>query len=160
MISASLPAEREALGRIAAEVGVFDEEEIATVYELFDEYAADPLGSGYYFLTYREAGQVLGFACYGPTPLTQGTYDLYWICTARAAHQRGVGRALLLQVDEEVRAAGGRLIIISTSGGPDYAAARAFYERTGCALAGIIPDYYKPGDDLYLYSRRVGQVTF
>ncbi len=155
MIAASLPHERAALGRITAEVGVFDTEEVDTVYELFDEYAADPSGSGYYFLSYREGEQVLGFACYGPTPLTEGTYDLYWICTAREAHQRGVGRALLRQVEAEVRAAGGRLIIISTSGSPDYAPARAFYLRTGCTLDGIIPDYYKPGDDLYLYSRRV-----
>ena len=156
MIAPSQPDERAALGRITAEVGVFDTEEVDTVYELFDDYVADPSGSGYYFLTYRDDNnQVLGFACYGPTPLTQGTYDLYWICTARAAHQRGVGRALLRRVEDEVRAAGGRLIIISTSSSPAYQPARDFYLRAGCTLDGIVPDYYKPGDDLVLYSRRV-----
>jgi ribosomal protein S18 acetylase RimI-like enzyme len=155
MIVPSSPEDRAAVGRIAAEVGVFDAEEIATVYELFDEYAADPSGSGYYFLTCRDQGRVLGFACYGPTPLTQGTYDLYWICAARAAQRQGVGRALLQRVAAEVRAAGGRLIVISTSGGPGYQAARSFYERSGCALAGVVRDYYKPGDDLCLYSLHV-----
>ena len=157
MIAASLPEEREAIGRIAAEVGVFNAEEIATVYELFDEYAADPAGSGYYFLSYRAGGRLLGFACYGPTPLTEGTYDLYWICTAREAHQRGVGRALLRQVEADIRPAGGRLIIIATSSSPAYQPARAFYQRTGCTLDGVVRDYYKPGDDLVMYSRRVAE---
>jgi ribosomal protein S18 acetylase RimI-like enzyme len=155
MIAPSQPDEREEIGRIAAEVGVFDEEEVATVYELFDEYVGDPVGSGYYFLSYRQDGHTLGFACYGPTPLTEGTYDLYWICTARQVHQQGIGRALLRRVEEELRAQGGRLIIISTSSRPEYQPARDFYQRTGCTLDGVVPDYYKPGDDLVLYSRRV-----
>jgi ribosomal protein S18 acetylase RimI-like enzyme len=155
MIAPSQPDERAEIGRIAAEVGVFDAEEVDTVYELFDEYVADPVASGYYFLSYREAGRTLGFACYGPTPLTQGTYDLYWICTDAQAHQRGIGRALLRQVEAEIKAANGRLIIISTSSQPAYQPAREFYQRTGCTLDGIIRDYYEPGDDLYLYSRRV-----
>ncbi|MBI3760851.1 MAG: hypothetical protein HY260_03185, partial [Chloroflexi bacterium] len=55
MIAPSLPEEREEIGRIAAGVGVFDEEEVATVYELFDDYVKDAKTSGYYFLSYRAA---------------------------------------------------------------------------------------------------------
>lgn len=155
MVFPSQPEEREAIGRIAAGVGVFDAEEVATVYELFDDYLADPVANGYYFLSYRAGGRTLGFVCYGPTPLTQGTYDLYWICTDRAAHQRGVGRALLRAVEAAVKAEHGRLIVIATSSRPAYEPAREFYVRTGCTLDGIVRDYYEPGDDLYLYSRRV-----
>jgi ribosomal protein S18 acetylase RimI-like enzyme len=155
MIAPSRPDEREEIGRVTAEVGVFDAEEVATVYELFDDYVKDPVESGYYFLSYREGGRTLGFACYGPTPLTQGTYDLYWICTDGRAHQRGIGRALLRRVEAEIKAQGGRLIIIATSSRPEYLPAREFYQRTGCTLDGIVRDYYEPGDDLYLYSRRV-----
>lgn len=151
----SLPEEREEIGRLTAEVGVFGEEEVATVFELFDEYLKDPIASGYYFRSYRADGRTLGYVCYGPTALTQGTYDLYWICTAQEAHQQGVGRALLRCVEEEVRAAGGRLIVIATSSTAPYQAAREFYQHTGCALDGVVRDYYKPGDDLFLYSRRV-----
>ena len=158
MIGASLPQEREVIGRIAAEVGVFDEAEIATVLELFDDYARDAEGSGYFFRSYREAGRLLGFACFGPTPITQGTFDLYWICTARDAQKVGVGRALFRHVEDEVRASSGRLIVIATESGEQYAAARAFYERMGCALDGIVRDYYRPGADLYMYTRRVEQV--
>jgi ribosomal protein S18 acetylase RimI-like enzyme len=155
MILPSQPDEREAIGRITAEVGVFDQEEVDTVFELFDDYVADPVVNGYYFLSYRDGGRTLGFACYGPTPLTQGTYDLYWICTDRRAHQRGVGKALLRAVEAAIKAERGRLIIIATSSRPEYEPAREFYARTGCHLDGIVRDYYEPGDDLYMYSRRV-----
>lgn len=155
MIAPSLPEEREEIGRIAAEVGVFDDEEVATVYELFDDYVKDAQASGYYFLSYRPDGRTLGFICYGPTPLTEGTYDLYWICTAREAHQNGVGRALFRRLEEIVRAEGGRMISIVTSGTPSYQPAREFYLRVGCTLDGVVRDYYRPGDDMHIYSRRL-----
>ena len=154
MIAHSLPEEREEIGRLTAEAGAFDDEEVVTLIEMFDEYLQDAAASGYYFRSYRSNGRTLGYVCYGPTPLTQGTYDLYWICSARDARQQGVGRALMQRVEDEVRAAGGRLIVIATSGSTPYQPAREFYQRLGCALDGVIRDYYRPGDDLYLYSRR------
>lgn len=155
MIGPSLADERDEIVRLTAQVGAFDEEEVAAVGEMFDEYVEDEAKSGYSFRSYRENGRTLGYVCYGPTPLTRGTYDLYFICTARDVHQKGIGRALLRHVEDEIRAQGGRLIVISTSSTPPYQPAREFYQRVGCTLEGVLRDYYKPGDDLLLYSRRV-----
>lgn len=150
------PEDAEAILAIARDVGVFNSEEIAAVDELLHAYLEQGAeASGYYFLSCRSNGSVLGFACYGPRPLTHGTYDLYWIATNKAAGRRGVGSALLQRVEEEVRALGGHLLVIETSGLPQYEPARRFYESQGCEQAAIIPNFYASGDDLVIYVRRL-----
>ncbi|MBI4769231.1 MAG: GNAT family N-acetyltransferase [Chloroflexi bacterium] len=154
MIEPGLPADREPIADVTRSAGVFTEEEVNTVYELFDQYAQDP-GCGYNFLTCREAGRVLGFACWGPTPLTEGANDLYWICAHRAALGTGVGAALFRRVEQDCRAAGGRLLVIWTSGGPEYAPAHRFYARMGCTRDGRVRDFYAPGEDLLVFSKHL-----
>ena len=98
---------------------------------------------------------MLGFACYGPRPLTRGTFDLYWIAVRCTAQGRGVGGALLQRVAQEVRAMGGRMIVAETSGRPDYAPTRRFYETHGYVREATITDFYAPGDDLVIYVQRL-----
>lgn len=151
-VEPSRPGDREPIGAVTRSVGVFGDAEVNTVFELFDHYVRDP-NYGYNFLSYREDGRVLGFACWGPTSLTDGTHDLFWICAEQGARGRGVGEALFKRVEAGVRACGGRLIIIWTSGTPAYDAARRFYARMGCEQAARIRDFYKPGDDLVIFAR-------
>jgi len=102
----------------------------------------------------------LGFACYGPRPLTRGTFDLYWIAVRRTAQGRGVGRALLQRVAQEVRAMGGRMIVAETSGRPDYEPTRRFYEAHGYVREATVADFYAPGDDLVIYVQRLQPKTY
>jgi D-alanine-D-alanine ligase len=150
------PEEAPAILAIADGVGVFDREEVATVDELLRKYVSDgPQKSGYYFLSCVQDGRILGFACYGPRALTHGTYDLFWICSARGEQGKGVGSALLRQAEQAVRAAGGYLIIIETSNTPGYEAARRFYEAHAYHREAVIQDFYSVGDGLVLYSKRL-----
>lgn len=129
---------------------------MACVQELWNAYLQGSEASGYVFLICRNGWRVLGYACFGPHPLTEGTFDLYWICTAREARGRGIGGALLARVEDEVRARGGRLLLVETSSTPDYAPARGFYESHGYRRESVVHDFYAPGDDLILYSKRLG----
>ncbi len=155
IVSSSLPEELPAILDASRSVGVFTAEEIATVQELFEGYQRDPVASGYNFLSCTEGGQLLGFACWGPTALSKGAADLYWICTARSAQGRGVAAALLRAVEDAVRAAGRWLIVIWTSSRPDYEPARRFYQRAGCELQTQITDFYDRGEDLCVFVRRL-----
>jgi ribosomal protein S18 acetylase RimI-like enzyme len=150
LVETSRPEDRDAIGEIARRAGVFTEEEEASVFELFDAHLHSS-DSGYEWFTARAGQRVVGFACYGPTPLALGAYDLYWICTDREVQGQGVGRALFSALDSEIRVRKGRLLMIWTSGGKDYLPASKFYERMGCELSARIRDYYKPGEDLIVY---------
>jgi GNAT superfamily N-acetyltransferase len=155
-VGASLPAERAAILAVAERTGVFTPDEVATVAELFDGYLASPQKSGYNFLSARApAGAVLGFACWGPTSLSRGAADLYWIATDPAAQGRGVAAALFLAVESAVRAAERWLVVIWTSSRPEYAPARTFYQRMGAELAMQLADFYDRGDDLCVFVRRL-----
>ncbi len=154
-IAPASAAERAAILEAARSTGVFSEEEIATVDELFDGYLSDPQASGYHFLACRGDQAVLGFACWGPTALSRGAADLYWICTARQAQGQGVARALFRAVEEAVRADGRWLIVIWTSSRADYAPARDFYLRMGCRLQTQITDFYDRGEDLSVFVRQL-----
>jgi ribosomal protein S18 acetylase RimI-like enzyme len=153
-----LPSADEA-GRIVAiarEAGVFSAEEIDVVQELVQEHFG--LGaerSGYHFVVACGERDLSGFACYGPRPMTEGTFDLYWIVVAPQDGKRGVGGALLERVVDEVQAVSGRLLVAETSGLPAYVPARAFYDRHHFARAATIPDFYAPGDDLVIFVKRL-----
>ncbi len=155
-IEATRPEDAQAILAITEQVGVFNAEEIATVDELLVEYfGLGPAKSGYYFLTGRVGEQVVSFACYGPRALTSGTFDFYWLATDKNFGGRGIGGAMAQRVVQEVKAMGGRLIIIETSGRPDYAQTRHFHETHNYIREAIIVDFYAPGDDLVIYVQRV-----
>jgi ribosomal protein S18 acetylase RimI-like enzyme len=156
MITTAAEADKAQITDITARAGVFSQEEIDSVPVMFDEYLEyGTEGDGYNFLVYREGGQVLGYAIYGYRDLTDGVYDLYWIAVDPSARRKGVGRALLAACEQAVRDAGGRILIAETSGTDEYASTREFYVRMGYANEATIKDFYKPGDDLKIYTKHV-----
>src|SRR5687767_1725391 len=151
-------ADREGVGRILEGAGNFTADEVAIALELVDEWIALGEESGY--LTYvlespTDGTGVLGYVCFGPTPLTEATYDLYWIAVDKSKHRGGVGKRLLKFAEEEVERRGGRLLLIETSSQETYGGTIQFYERTGYEMVGKIPDYYKAGDDKLIFAKRL-----
>jgi len=141
---------------ITARAGVFSQEEVDSIPEMFNEYLTlGAEGSGYHFIVYRDGEQVLGFSIYGYRDLTDGVFDLYWIAVDPNTRRNGVGRALLTASEEAVRGMGGRIIIAETSGTAEYASTREFYVRMGYENEATIKDFYKLGDDLKIFTKRV-----
>jgi GNAT superfamily N-acetyltransferase len=153
VIRPTQPEDADSIVHLARTEPLFSREEAETVAELLEAYLELEDHGDYYFLSALDEGRLLGFACYGPTPLTQGTFDLYWIGVSSTARGQGVGRALMARVEDEVRALGGRVIVLDTSGRPEYETTRAFYHRIGYTHSGTVPDFYAPGDDLIIFSR-------
>jgi ribosomal protein S18 acetylase RimI-like enzyme len=156
MISTATKADKAQIQDITARAGVFSQEEIDSVPVMFDEYLRyGTEGDGYHFIVYRENDQVLGYAIFGYRDLTEGVYDLYWIAVDPNARRKGVGRALIIACEEAVHELGGHLLIAETSGTAEYAFTREFYVRMGYVNEATIRDFYKPGDDLKIYTKRV-----
>ena len=66
-----------------------------------------------------------------------------------------MGHALLTQVENEVRARRGRLLLVETSTTSAYALARHLYETSGYRCEAVIRNFYAPGDDLMVYVKGV-----
>ncbi|MBI2796599.1 MAG: GNAT family N-acetyltransferase [Gemmatimonadetes bacterium] len=159
------PGDRGALAALVAATGVFREAEVAVAVELFDEAFAPGGGggtddTGYAFVGAFEgtgaARRLTGYACWGRTPGTRGTFDLYWLAVDPARQGTGIGAALVREVEGRVAASGGRLLVIEASGRPEHAGVRRFYERAGSRAAATVTDFYAPDDDRVIYTMRVG----
>jgi ribosomal protein S18 acetylase RimI-like enzyme len=142
-----LPSDKSRIIEIVEQTGAFLPEEVQVAEEIIDEYFKDPDGCGYYFYVAEHEGDVAGYLCYGPTPLTQGTWDLYWAAVSPKLAGRGIGSTLFKLGEEDIRRRGGRLILIETSSNPHYRAARSLYFTLGYELISTIPDFYSPGDN-------------
>ena len=150
--------DRPALIRILAATEAFNAEELGVALELIDYGLAEDK-RGYLFAVAADDDRVLGYACWGDTPLAEAVYDLYWIAVDPDAHNQGIGRALLEHAERDVVARKGRMLLIETASKPSYDATRAFYLRTGYAEIARLPDYYRDGDDKVIYQKRFEKKT-
>jgi ribosomal protein S18 acetylase RimI-like enzyme len=147
---------------------VFREEEVAVALELFDEtFAVGPArapydpGDGvtdYEFVgSFASDGQLVGYVCYGSTPGTDRTYDLYWIAMHPDFQGSGGGSQLLGEVERRLRQREARLLVVETSSRDDYAPTRRFYDVRGYTAVATIADYYAPGDSRVIYTKRLAK---
>lgn len=124
--------------------------------ELIDSALHNP-EEGYRVLVCESKSQphIAGYICFGPTPMTDRTYDLYWIVAHPDMRGLGVGGQLIAAMEAELLAAQARVVRIETSQLEGYDAARSFYARRGYDEVGRISDFYRQGDDLITLSKRL-----
>ncbi|NUQ21909.1 MAG: GNAT family N-acetyltransferase [Gemmatimonadaceae bacterium] len=164
-------AHRDRIAEILSATRFFNEEEIDVALELFDDAFprggtarshdrrtvpdAPPTGSSYAFLgAVTPEDQLVGYACFGPTPETDRTYDLYWIAVDPLAQGTGGGTRLLTEVERRLQGLNARMLVVETSSRSEYAPTRAFYARRGYVEAVRVPDFYAPGDDRIIFTKR------
>jgi GNAT superfamily N-acetyltransferase len=138
---------------VTSRIDIFNAGEKACVMELWNDYLNKREASGYYFLVCRADERVIGFACYGPHALTSSSFDLYWIAVDPLGQGHGIGHALMSRVEAEVQRAGGTLLLVETSGKPDYQPTRRFYKACGYQRRAVIRDFYATGDDLVIFAK-------
>ncbi|MBI2832654.1 MAG: GNAT family N-acetyltransferase [Chloroflexi bacterium] len=121
--------------------------EVVVAEELLDCYLCDSSGSGYHMLLAEVGSRVAGYICYGTAPMTEGTWDIYWIAVDRQKQGQGIGTILMEAAEKRIKEARGRHIFIETSSKPEYEKTRRFHYGQGYQTICQIPDFYAPGDD-------------
>jgi len=134
----------------------FNPAEVTVAEEVIDSYLDDPDRSGYYVLVAELDSTIVGYICFGPAPMTEGTWDLYWAAVAPDKQGEGIGSALFQTAEKNIRETTGRLAIIETSSMPMYDKTRRFHNHQGYKVIACIPDFYRPGDDKLILQKRLG----
>src|SRR5437764_15399342 len=157
------PAEGRDRGRILEiliATARFTDVEIRDAMELVDK-AQDDRGKGEYIVHVLEEPatgpkrMIQGYVCYGPTPHTDGVFDLYLIAVDPKQQGQGIGQLLLRFVENEVRRQRGRMLLIETSSKESYASTMRFYERSGYEEISRIKDFYRIEDDKVVYCKKL-----
>jgi len=154
-IRSALPSDRARIHAILLATGLFTEEELAAAMDLVDQSLLKPPRGEYITSVVAESEQVWGYVCYGPTPLAEGVFDLYWIAVDPARHGEGFGQLLLRYVESEVRKRSCRMLLIETSSKKSYAPTLRFYRRAGYEEISRIKDFYRVQDDKVVFSKRL-----
>jgi len=149
-----LERDKKELINILEQTNAFTDNEISVALELVDIYLNNKNQKDYdIYSAVDENENLLGYICIGPTPLTDGTYDLYWIAVRADIQGKGIGKKLLKFAEEIIKTYKGRLLVIETSSQDKYSKTRDFYESNGYKVLSRIKDYYKIGDDLLVYGK-------
>ncbi|MCX5745848.1 MAG: GNAT family N-acetyltransferase [Proteobacteria bacterium] len=150
------PGDRDALERALRSDGTFRQDEIVVALELIDSAIKSDVDY-VVIVAVDDPDAVLGYICYGRTPMTRATIDLYWIVVDAAARGRGVAVALVSAMEAAALAeaqARGELAIgvrVETSPADGHGAARRLYDKLGYPIASELADFYAPGESLITY---------
>jgi ribosomal protein S18 acetylase RimI-like enzyme len=147
------PRHRAKLASLLGATPEFTRPEVDVALELIDCGLAEPSPDDYRFFVRQEGDEVLGYVCFGATPMTEGCFDLYWLVVDRRARRAGVGRELMAAVERDLANEGARIIRVETAGLDSYAAARRFYQRIGYREAARLRDFYWRGNDLCIFTK-------
>ena len=151
--------DRSAILELLSATGVFNDAELAIALELVDVVLDKPHQEDYIINVYDDGHGVAGYYCVGPTPATEGTYDLYWIAVDPQRHGKGIGTLLLRHAEAVVLSRKGRLMIVETSSRPSYELTRRFYKSSGYTILAEIKGYYRTDDDLVVFGKYVSQYS-
>jgi ribosomal protein S18 acetylase RimI-like enzyme len=152
------PADLPELVSITAETGYFRPDEVAVAEEVLT--AAAGTSADYRVSVAVRGDRLLGYVCFGPTPLTRGTWDMYWLAVGPAHQRRGIGRHLMLLAEDQIRREGGRLIVLETSSQDLYESTRRFHRSLGYLEQCRIPEFYDVGDDQVIFTKLVELTQF
>lgn len=150
-----LPQDKPGLISILKNTPEFKPIEVTVAEELIDSYLAHGISSGYHIQIAEDEGKVVGYVCFGETPCTVGTWDIYWIAVDKARRGMSIGKTLSNAAEDAIKQAGGRLIIIETSSIPSYENTRKFYFARGYEEVARIPNFYTIGDDKLILQKKL-----
>lgn len=146
--------DREAIRELVQQRGTFSAEDIQVALEVVDEALRFPEKDDYKILcAIGPSGELAGYICFGPVPLTDACYDLYWIVVNERSSRIGVGGRLVAAMQQYVAARGGRKIYVDTSSTHPYQAARSFYEKHDYQIVSQLKDFYRVGDHKLIYMK-------
>ena len=141
---ADLPALRQILDRIE----LFPS-------ELLDDMIAPALAGETedLWLTCLADGHPVGFCFTAREEMTDRTWNLLAIGVLPDRQRRGIGAALVRAVETELRQQEQRLLLIDTSGRPEFKGVHRFYKALRYAQTARIPDFWATGDDKVVFCK-------
>ncbi|MBD1863055.1 MULTISPECIES: GNAT family N-acetyltransferase [Trichocoleus] len=153
MIQPTTPDDASAIIALAVAAGMFPANETEALGKVLADYFGGNLDKGHVWVSDEEAGELCGAAYYAPDLMADRTWYLYMIAVRPDCQGRGHGTMLMQHVENALRMSGQRLLLVETSGLPNYERTRTFYEKCGYEKEARIRDFYTAGDDKIVFRK-------
>jgi ribosomal protein S18 acetylase RimI-like enzyme len=148
--------DRSRIANILQDVKNFNPEEVRVALELVDDALEKGNRSDYQVYVLEGEDLVIqGYVCFGKTPLTDSTFDFYWLAVSPAAQGKGYGRLLISFVEEQVKEAGGTILVLETSSLESYSRTVRIYMDCGYQIVARIKNFYRAGDDKIILTKEL-----
>ena len=144
-------SDQAAVLELIEKTGFFRPVELEIAREVFNDAAEMKPGCTYQSYVAEADGKAAGWICFGATPCTLGTFDIYWVAVDPVFQHKGVGTQLVQFTEKKAKMQHGRLLAVETSGTQRYEPTRKFYEGLGFIPAARVREFYAPGDDKCIY---------
>lgn len=154
-IRRACPEDKVPVMTILKETKFFRPVELKIAEEVFDDALLCGPDGDYQSFVAGEAHKIIGWICFGPTPCTVGTFDIYWLVVNPENQNRGIGTSLMQYATTHIKGCRGRMIVVDTAGSSRYFPTRRFYEKLGYRKKACIKDFYSDGDDKIIYVKRI-----
>ncbi len=152
MIRPTIPDDTTALIALADASGLFQPNQLEELGEMLSEYFSCSSDSNRFWITDDDNGAV-GVACCEMERMTDETWNLQLIAIRPDRQGQGRGVTLLRYVEQILMARSGRVLLVETSGTPDFERTRAFYRKCGYEEEARIRDFYQAGADKIVYRK-------
>ena len=154
MIRPTRPDDTPTLVAMADATGLFKPLEIEALQEVLDDYFATNQHDGHLSITMEDDGVLRGFAYYAPAPMTDRTWQLWWIVVRKDQQGRGLGAKLMEFVEADLRdRRRARVLFIETGSLPYYERTRQFYRKLGYEQHAQLADFYAAGDSMVVFRK-------
>ncbi|QFT78419.1 GNAT family N-acetyltransferase [Erythrobacter sp. THAF29] len=145
------PLRRGDLDRVAHLVGVNEMFPPEMLKGMAGPFLAGETGEHRWVVS--EGESIDGVAYYVPEQLTEGTWNVLMIAVDPEVHGRGIGSQLMRHIEDELSRDGVRILLVETSGLPEFKRTRGFYDMLGYDREARIREFYAAGDDKVIFRK-------
>ena len=104
-----------------------------------------------FWLVYEQDKMSIAVAYFAPERMTNGTYNFLLIAVHKDFQGLGIGKKILDHVETFLKELGNRILLVETSGLPEFERTRAFYIQNEYRMEARITEFYAKGEDKIIF---------
>jgi ribosomal protein S18 acetylase RimI-like enzyme len=149
--------------RAVEKADIIDLKIVVDSNELFPSEYLDEMINDYFnnlesqdiWFTYIDKDKPVAIGYCVPEKLTDGTYNMLAIGVAKEFQRQGIASDMMNYIENILKKADGRILIVETSSDDAQEGARNLYKKIGYTQVATIKDFWKDGENKIVFWKRI-----